>query len=126
MVCFLWVGPASRRPGTPLAPVLRGEGSGVRGALSRPEDPLTPTHPQPLSPEYGGAGAFRIDCAFAGPSRTTLNGPTSGNFSPPTVRSRDRQVNEFASIGVSSVVAVTLSPSAVTAAAFATHPFSVR
>jgi chemotaxis protein methyltransferase WspC len=37
---------------TPLAPVLRGEGLGVRGKRLRQSNPLTPT----LSPEYRGEG----------------------------------------------------------------------
>ena len=44
----------------PLAPVLGGEGFGVRGLSepSRAEDP----HPRPLSLEYKGEGrAFRTD-----------------------------------------------------------------
>jgi hypothetical protein len=40
------------RPETPLSPVLRGEGLGVRGMAS---ESITP-HPRPLSPEYRGEG----------------------------------------------------------------------
>ena len=42
-----------RRPDPPpLAPVLGGEGPGVRGFSSAIQTP----HPQPLSPEYRGEG----------------------------------------------------------------------
>src|SRR5205823_2562331 len=45
--------PAQRLSGKPpLAPVLRGEGSGVRGFAGASRTPS----PQPLSPEYGGEG----------------------------------------------------------------------
>ncbi len=40
----------------PLAPVLRGEGSGVRGARQNTAPRLAP-HPRPLSPEYRGEGS---------------------------------------------------------------------
>ena len=39
----------------PLAPVLRGEGSGVRDQKTRKK---SPPHPNPSPPEYRGRGAF--------------------------------------------------------------------
>src|SRR5262245_34953510 len=75
-----------------------------------------------LSPPWSGVAPAH----FPVPSRTTLTGPKSGTFSPPTVRSTDLQVNELASMGVSSVVAVTFSPSGVTAVDFAAQPLAVR
>jgi hypothetical protein len=49
---------------SPLAPVLGGEGSGVRGWNQAATSTLleicpTPPHPQPLSPEYRGEGSKR-------------------------------------------------------------------
>ena len=41
-------------PAVPLAPVLRGEGPGVRGDVFC--DSTAPPHPRPLSPEYRGEG----------------------------------------------------------------------
>ncbi len=42
-------------PSSPLSPVLRGEGPGVRGEPRGGVLILTP-HPRPLSPEYRGEG----------------------------------------------------------------------
>jgi len=50
---------------SPLAPVLRGEGSGVRGLASRQDGvtelaSVSSPHPQPLSPEYRGEGSNAV------------------------------------------------------------------
>ena len=51
---------------TPLSPVLRGEGSGVRGFVFRSHTP----HPQPLSPVLRGEGEKeRRGIGYAGLSK---------------------------------------------------------
>jgi hypothetical protein len=61
---------------SPLAPVLGGEGLGVRGWNHAATMPLlgislTPPHPPPLSPEYGGEGRKMLGIVFSGPCLQT-------------------------------------------------------
>ncbi len=69
---------------SPLAPVLRGEGLGVRGERQDTTKPSTP-HPQPLSPEYRGEGGT-IACQLIGAATNRVcegemcQGLASGNL----------------------------------------------
>ena len=57
----------------PLAPVLRGEGYGVRGSWKRHKTP----HPRPLSPEYRGEGRNEATPRF--PSEQSIKETTHGS-----------------------------------------------
>ena len=67
------------RPTSPLSPVLRGEGSGVRGG-DFSQSKCTP-HPQPLSPEYRGEGKIMLPNASSSIRAPSIPTPSRG---PPT------------------------------------------